>query len=89
MKFNEVLNKYLEELDCTAKKLSIESGLTGSVISRYRSGERNQIGIIKVIALEKRNRCLGRFQIIGSVYHFHLLSRIMNFDILTDHYVRA
>ena len=51
--------------------------------------ERNQIGIIKVIALEKRNRCLGRFQIIGSVYHFHLLSRIMNFDILTDHYVRT
>ena len=43
MKFNEVLNKYLEELDCTAKKLSIESGLTGSVISRYRSGERTPI----------------------------------------------
>lgn len=40
MKFNEVLNRYLKELDCTARKLSIESGLTGSVISRYRSGER-------------------------------------------------
>ena len=43
MKFNEVLNRYLEELDCTARKLSIESGLTGSVISRYRSGERTPI----------------------------------------------
>ena len=43
MKFNEVLNKYLEELDCTARKLSIESGLTGSVICRYRSGERTPI----------------------------------------------
>ena len=43
MKFNEVLNRYLKELDCTAKKLSIESGLTGSVISRYRSGERTPI----------------------------------------------
>ena len=43
MKFNEVLNRYLEELDCTAKKLSIESGLTGSVICRYRSGERTPI----------------------------------------------
>ena len=43
MKFNEILNRYLEELDCTAKKLSIESGLTGSVICRYRSGERTPI----------------------------------------------
>lgn len=43
MKFNEVLNRYLKELDCTARKLSIESGLTGSVISRYRSGERTPI----------------------------------------------
>ena len=43
MKFNEVLNRYLEELDCTARKLSIESGLTGSVICRYRSGERTPI----------------------------------------------
>ena len=43
MKFNEVLNEYLKELDCTAKKLSIESGLTGSVICRYRSGERTPI----------------------------------------------
>ena len=43
MKFNEVLNRYLEELDCTAKKLSIESGLTRSVICRYRSGERTPI----------------------------------------------
>ena len=43
MKFNEVLNRYLEELDCTARKLSIESGLTGSVICRYRNGERTPI----------------------------------------------
>lgn len=43
MKFNEVLNEYLKELDCTAKKLSIESGLTSSVIYRYRSGERTPI----------------------------------------------
>ena len=41
--FNEVLNRYLKELDCTARKLSIESGLTGSVICRYRSGERTPI----------------------------------------------
>ena len=47
MKFNEVLNRYLEELDCTARKLSKKSSdkskLSESVISRYRSGERTPI----------------------------------------------
>jgi len=40
MKFKEVLNKYLKELNCSSKKLSNESGLSESVISRYRNGER-------------------------------------------------
>ena len=40
MKFNEILNKYLKELNCSSKKLSTESELSQSVISRYRSGER-------------------------------------------------
>lgn len=35
-KFNELLNK----LNCTSRKLSVESGISESVISRYRSGER-------------------------------------------------
>ena len=43
MKFKEVLNKYLKELDCSSKKLSNESGLSESVISRYRSGERTPV----------------------------------------------
>lgn len=43
MKFKEVLNKYLKELDCSSKKLSDESGLSESVISRYRSGERTLV----------------------------------------------
>ena len=43
MKFKEVLNKYLKELDCSSKKLSDESGLSESVISRYRSGERTPV----------------------------------------------
>ena len=43
MKFKEVLNKYLKELDCSSKKLSDESGLSESVISRYRSGERTPL----------------------------------------------
>ena len=28
MKFNEVLNAYLKELNCSSKKLSTESGLS-------------------------------------------------------------
>ena len=43
MNFKEVLNKYLKELNCSSKKLSDESGLSESVISRYRSGERTPV----------------------------------------------
>ena len=35
--------KYLKELNCSSKKLSNESGLSESVISRYRSGERTPV----------------------------------------------
>jgi len=41
--FKEVLNEYLKELNCSSKKLSNESGLSESVISRYRSGERTPV----------------------------------------------
>ena len=40
MKFNEILNKYLDELNCTSKTLSNVSGISNSVISRYRNGQR-------------------------------------------------
>ena len=43
MKFKDILNKYLKELECTSKNLSNESGLSESVICRYRSGERTPI----------------------------------------------
>lgn len=43
MNFKEVLNGYLKELNCSSKKLSNESGLSESVISRYRSGERTPV----------------------------------------------
>lgn len=43
MKFKEVLNKYLKELNCSSKKLSTGAGLSQSVISRYRSGERTPV----------------------------------------------
>ena len=40
MNFKEVLNKYLKELNCSQKMLSKSSGLSETVISRYKSGER-------------------------------------------------
>ena len=40
MNFNEKLNDYITELDCTAKELSAVCGLSPATISRYRSGER-------------------------------------------------
>lgn len=43
MNFKEVLNEYLKELNCSSKKLSNESGLSESVISRYKSGERTPV----------------------------------------------
>lgn len=40
MTFDEQLNAYIALLGCTAKELSDASGLSPSVISRYRSGSR-------------------------------------------------
>ena len=40
MKFCEQLNRYLEELDCTAKELGEAAGLSDATVSRYRTGER-------------------------------------------------
>ena len=40
MKFNELLNKYLEEFNCSSKTLSELTNISPAVISRYRRGER-------------------------------------------------
>ena len=40
MNFSEQLNKYMLQIDCSAKELSDISGLSPTVISRYRNGER-------------------------------------------------
>ncbi len=40
MKFNDLLNKYITEIGCTAKELSEVSGLSAAAMSRYRTGER-------------------------------------------------
>lgn len=40
MDFRDKLMEYIELLDCSAKDLSVSSGLSAATISRYRSGER-------------------------------------------------
>ena len=40
MAFKDVLNKYIDEIDCSAKELANHSGISQVVISRYRKGDR-------------------------------------------------
>lgn len=40
MQFNEQLNQYIQEIKTNSKELANKSGLSPSVISRYRSGKR-------------------------------------------------
>ena len=40
MTFSEQLNKYLEQFDCSSQELVIASGLSSTVVSRYRKGDR-------------------------------------------------
>ena len=40
MSFSERLDSYLKELGVSAKELSLESGVSQVVISRYRTGQR-------------------------------------------------
>ena len=51
MNFNEKLNFYLNELNCSSKDLSNKSHISQAVISRYRNGERTPR--IESIQLEK------------------------------------
>lgn len=38
--FGELIDRYLAELNCSAKELAIASGVSAAAISRYRTGER-------------------------------------------------
>ena len=40
MTFYEQLNKYIKQIECSSKELVSASGLSTSVISRYRRGDR-------------------------------------------------
>ena len=61
MKFNDLLNQYMKQINCTAKELSEATGLSPASLSRYRSGERmpnyDQLNkIIEGIILLARDR---------------------------------
>ena len=40
MNFHEILNQYIEKIDCTAKELANAAGISAATLSRYRTGER-------------------------------------------------
>lgn len=40
MKFQEQLQQYIQACGCSGKELADASGLSASLISRYRNGER-------------------------------------------------
>lgn len=44
MSFSKRLNEYMEQLDCKNSNLAKASGLSASLVSRYRSGLRNPQG---------------------------------------------
>ncbi len=62
MEFNEILDKYMTLLSCTSKEISTSSGLSETVISRYKNGTRTPkdkesidkiVNAIKEISKEK------------------------------------
>lgn len=40
MNFHDILNQYIEKIDCTAKELANAAGISAATLSRYRTGER-------------------------------------------------
>ena len=40
MTFQECLNSYIEELNCSGKELANNCGISETIISRYRKGDR-------------------------------------------------
>lgn len=44
MKFHEQLNAYIEQIDCMAKEVSEQSGVSAATLSRYRTVEAPRYG---------------------------------------------
>ncbi|MGN0534176.1 MAG: helix-turn-helix domain-containing protein [Eubacterium sp.] len=74
MKFDEKLNNYISQLNCSAKELAEASGLSQAVISRYKNGQRtptteNAEKLAKGIAMlaDKKGISLTKAQVISQL----------------------
>ena len=88
MNFNIKLNKYLDEIKYSSKDLSIETGISLSAISRYRSGERTPkhnsdqlIKISEVIQNEIKNLNIKKYKDVDILEDLNnLTEKKDNFD---------
>ena len=58
MTFQEQLNLYMEELSCSGRELAKNSGISETILSRYRKGERipgADSDYLKKLAAENRS----------------------------------
>lgn len=89
MKFSELLNQYMNLLGCTGQELAEHSGMSSSVISRYRSGEREPhpdseavrtlASAISALSSEKSAEILSEADIL-SAFQEALLSKSRIYD---------
>lgn len=97
MKFSEHISEYITKLNCTVKELSEASDLSASVISRYRSGEREPgedseqlkklaAGIIS-IAQAKSNTAIEN-EDVYLILKNALINRNHDFNIFTKNFAR-
>ena len=89
MKFSELLNQYIHLLGCTGQELAERSGISASVISRYRNGEREPqpdseavrmlARVLAAISAEKSAEPLSEEEILTS-FQDVLLSKSRVYD---------
>lgn len=89
MKFSELLNQYMNILHLTNKELSDLSGISPSVISRYRNGEREPqadsdivdalTGALALAASEKGQKDFSKDSILAS-FQDALLAKSRDYD---------
>lgn len=79
MKFCELLDQYMKQLGCTGKELSDLSGISSSVISRYRNGEREpQINSDTVTALSEALSAIASRKHVEGMSQDSILSSFQN-----------
>ena len=65
MKFNDILNKYINLIGCSSKDIAKYSNLSESIISRYKSGNR--------IPNNENLKKITKRRYIVHIYYFHVL----------------